>query len=224
MQAKRLLFRLFLFFLALNSPTILHAQQNRSTSEILTLDQVMSVFTVSVKRAFKIDYPIFRVYKYADQSGQYFCVLTESFDSIETNEEGKPDTLHHAIRAIDLKADGGRFTKVWELNDFISKQYRYERSIWFWTTYVDFQDVDNDGLIEPILVYGTNGRDAIDGPRVKIMIYYKGHKVAIRHKESDLDEGRETALDNSYETLPAAIKMRIETKMKQMDQDGRAHF
>jgi hypothetical protein len=184
----------------------------------------MALFNDSVKRAFKIDYPIFQVFKYADRSGQYFCVLTESFDSAGTNEEGKPDTLHHSIRAIDLKADGGSLTKMWELNDFISKQYHYEHSIWFWTKYIDFQDVDNDGLIEPILVYGTNGGDDVDGPRIKIMIYYKGHKVAIRHKESDLDDGRETVLDKSYEALPAAIKKHIEAKMKKMDQNGNAHF
>jgi len=156
-----------------------------------------------------------------DRSGQYFCLLTESLDSVGLTGEGKPDTLHHFIRAIDLKLNGGWFTKIWELNDFISKQYRYEKSIWFWTKYVDFLDLDNDGLIEPILVYGTNEADAIDGPRVKIMIHYKGQKVAIRRKDSGLDGGKETFLDNSYETLPAALKQHIEAKMNQMDRDGK---
>lgn len=163
-------------WIALFSPFILHAQQNKTTSEIpqtrtaseiLTRSQALSIVNDSVKKAFKIDYPIYRVYKYTDVSGQYFCVLTESTDSIATNAEGEPDTAHHTIRAIDLKLDNGKFTKVWEINDFILKNGS-EISIWFWTKFCEFQDLDNDGLIAPLLFMGHIPWTNLSSPASKI--------------------------------------------------------
>lgn len=209
--------------IALWSPFILRAQQNKPTSEIIPLSQVPSIFNDSVKKACKIDYPIFRVYKYTDQSGQYFCVLTESNDSFATTDEGKPDTAHHFIRAVDLKLGNGRLTKVWEINDFILKNSA-EFSIWFWGRYCEFQDFDNDGLIEPVIVYGTHSSDEINGNRIKFIIYYKGQKIAIRHQESDLDEGRYTKVDEAFHSLPQKLKDVIRAKMQLMNKMGLAIF
>src|SRR5579872_7290449 len=105
MKRRPLTFGPFYLFVALLSPSFLLAQQNKPASEILSRTQVVSIFTDSVKQAFKINFPIIRVYKYADRSGQYFCVLTETMDSIVKDDEGGYDTLHHAIRAINLKSD-----------------------------------------------------------------------------------------------------------------------
>jgi len=176
---------------------------------------MLSIVNDSVKKAFKIDYPIYRVYKYTDGSGQYFCVLTESTDSIGTDADGKPDTAHHSIRAIDLKLENGKFSKVWEINDFM-KTHGPEISIWFWTKFCEFQDFDNDGLIEPIIVYGTHSLDEVDGNRVKFIIYYKGQKIAIRHHDSDLDEGRSTEVDKAFHALPQKLKDAVRAKMELM--------
>ncbi|MBN8851683.1 MAG: hypothetical protein BGO55_05230 [Sphingobacteriales bacterium 50-39] len=219
-------------WIALFCPFILHAQQNktaseipqtRTASEILTRSQALSIVNDSVKKAFKIDYPIYRVYKYTDVSGQYFCVLTESTDSIATNAEGEPDTAHHTIRAIDLKLDNGKFTKVWEINDFILKNGS-EISIWFWTKFCEFQDLDNDGLIDPIIVYGSHSMDEINGNRVKFIIYYKGQKIAIRHQDSDLDEARSTEVDKTFHPLPQKLKDAVKAEMLLINKAGLAIF
>jgi hypothetical protein len=193
-------------------PFYVKAQQ----SELLNRAQVASIINDSVKAQFKISYPIFRVYKYVDVSGQYYCVLTESIDSIAKNDDGSDDTLHHSIRAIDLKLENSRFSKVWELNDFIEKHDSHESSIWFWTKFSEFRDVDNDGLVEPIIIYGTRDDDDIEGGRVKIMIYYKGQKIAIRHHDSDLDEGRSTDVDKAFYSLPQKLKEEVNVKIRLM--------
>lgn len=227
MRLKPLPFRLLYLFIALLSPSFLQAQEIKPASELLTTTQVRSIFTDSVKRAFNINFPIIRVYKYVDRSGQYFCVLTETMDSIGKNEEGGYDTLHHSIRAINLKTDGKGWAKVWELNDFILKPEQYqipELSIWFWTRFFDFQDFDNDGLIEPILVYGTRSKVGFDEARVKIIIYYKGHKVAVRHQDSVEDDGRWTEFDKSYQGLPQKLRDCIKARIQLMEDSGVAHF
>src|SRR5260370_35695617 len=69
-------------FLALLNLTFGTAQQNSPKSELLPASRVAAIFTDSVKKEFRLNYPIFRVYRYVDRSGEYYCVLTESSDSI----------------------------------------------------------------------------------------------------------------------------------------------
>lgn len=88
-----------------------------------------------------------------------------------------------------------------------------ESTIWFWTSDISFKDYDGDGLIEPVIVYGTWGINGYDDGRVKIIIFYKGKKVAIRHQSSVLDGGRSTEYDAAYESLPKKLKEDLEVKM-----------
>ncbi len=164
-----------LFLMLIFGPSILRGQQNHPSSEILSQSQVSATITNSVKRQFGINFPIIRVYKYVDRSGKYFCVLTEKLDSLFTGEEGKYDTLHLAIRAIDLREDSGKLMKVWEINDHAirdSKIEVVEQSMWFWTKYIEFNDFDGDGVIEPIIVYGTHSDSDLASGRVKCMVIY----------------------------------------------------
>jgi hypothetical protein len=208
-------------------PLILRAQQIKPSSEILSHDRVTMIINEPVRNQFSIRFPIVRVYKYTDKSGQYYCVLTEKFDSLVEKERGGYDTLHYSIRAIDLKYDSGKFQKIWEINDHAIRDPGIEgpeQSIWFWTRYVEFADFDDDGLIEPIIVYGSRTDDDVNGGRVKFIIYCKGRKVALRHHDSDLDEGRSTQFDPEYRNLPPKLKARIKAKMIAMDKDGNAIF
>ncbi|HVU59160.1 MAG TPA: hypothetical protein VHD83_29060 [Puia sp.] len=209
--------------IALCAPFSLRAQQHKTTSEMIPAPRASSVIDDSVKKAFDINSFIFRVYKYTDTSGQYFCVLTESNDSFATTDEGKPDTAHYRIRAVNLRSDNGKMTKVWEINDFILKN-GLEISIWWWTRFCLFQDYDDDGLIEPIIIYGTHSTDNIDGNRIKFIIYYKGQKIALRHHDSDLDEGRHTEVDKAFHSLPQKLKDAVKAKMELMNKEGLAIF
>ncbi|HTI92848.1 MAG TPA: hypothetical protein VL727_19760 [Puia sp.] len=217
-----LLFLMFIF-----RPCILQAQQNQPSSEILSQSQVSATINDAVRKQFDINFTIIRVYKYADRQGRYYCVLTEKFDSLAKDKEGKYDTLHYAIRAIDLREDSGKLRKVWEINDHAIRDPKIEgieQSIWFWTKYIEFTDYDGDGLIEPIIVYGSNSESDPAGGRIKFIIYYKGRKVAIRHQDSDLDEGRGTQIDKEFYTLPSKLKERVKIKMLAMNKAGQAIF
>jgi hypothetical protein len=216
---------LFLTFIC--RPCIPLAQQKQPSCEILSQSQVSATINDAVKKQFGINFTIVRVYEYVDRSGQYYCVLTEKFDSLASTEEGKYDSLHLAIRAIDLREDSGKLKKVWEINDHAIRDPKIEgveQSIWFWTKYIEFTDFDGDGLIEPIIVYGSHSDSDLASGRIKFIIYYKGREVAIRHQDSDLDEGRSTHIDKEFYTLPPKLKESIHTKMQAMNKADQAIF
>lgn len=212
--------RTLVCFLLIFSPVMLKAQQKLLTGEILTNTQIAQIITDSVKKEFKLDYPIFRVYRYIDKSGEFLCVLTESNNTIDSEN----DTFNHSIKAVDLKVVNDKFEKVWEINDNILKNHNGETSIWFWTRFSDFQDFDNDGLVEPIIVYGTRASSGYDNDRIKFIIYYKGKKIAIRHQNGILDNERQTLVDDSFYALPQKLKDNIKTKMAVMVKEEKAIF
>ena len=198
----------------------INAQQKLLQSEILSKEQVQTIFADSVRKEFKLNYPIFRVYKYSDKSGKYLCVLTESNDSID-NEK---DTFNHSIKAVNLRIDNNKLEKTWEINDYILKNEKQENSIWFWTRYIEFKDFNNDSLIEPIIIYGTSGMNGYGDGRIKFIIYYNGNKIAIRQQNGVLDNQRNTQIDKEFFSLPQKLKDAVKAKTKLMVENNQAIF
>lgn len=180
-------------------------------SEILSPKKVAVIFTDPLKKNLGLTFPIFRVYRYSDKTGQYYFVFTESRDSV--GEEN--DTINYKIKGINLKIEKNNIHKVWEVNDFINKSAE-ETTIWFWTRYADFTDYDRDSLADPIIVYGTGGPNGNEDGRIKILIYYRGQKIAIRHQNGTLDNQRETQVDKAFYGLPETLQSVIRQKMEAM--------
>jgi hypothetical protein len=182
--------------------------------ELLSRSALKEVFTEPVLKSFNLNFPIYKAYRYADKTGEYYCALTESMDTI-TNE----DTFSYKIKAINFKYVDGKLSKTWEINDNILKETEVEldeTSIWFWTKFSDFKDYDGDGVADPIIIYGTGDMGNTQAGRIKILVYYKGKKYAIRHQNSSLDYGRETTVEKAYYDLPKSIRLIVKQKMKAM--------
>ncbi len=197
--------------------------QNSSCSQaVLSQKETARIFTDSLKKQFNILYPISRVYKCTDKSGQFLIVLTESNDMITAK-----DTMHQHIQAINLSYNKNELIKKWEMNDAKNKETKdkeAEISIWFWTSYCVLQDIDKDSLIDPILVYGTKGANEYDDGRIKIIICYKGQKIALRHQNGVLDFERNTRVDKGFYSLPIKIQIKVRELMKKMTSQNRAVF
>ncbi|SHM00414.1 M949_RS01915 family surface polysaccharide biosynthesis protein [Chitinophaga sp. CF418] len=192
----------------------LYAQQVKS--EILSPATTSTIFTDDVIKQFNLQHPIRRVYNYQDQSGAYYLVLCESIDGVT-----KDDTLHQKINAVNLKKDGNGLVKTWELKDFINSNNAnsgQETSIWFWTKFCEVKDLDGDGNVDPLIIYGSSADDGYDDGRIKFILYYKGQKVAIRHQNSTMDEGRNIQIDAAFYTLPQAIQQHIKQLMKMLSE------
>jgi hypothetical protein len=212
--------RYIISFLIIMVNAVYSFAQQPPAAEILSSRQVTTLLTDSLKQAFNLRYPVYKIYQYSDRSGLYYCVLTESRDSISIEK----DTFNRSIRAVTLKIDHGKWYKAWELNDFIVKNEYEESSIWFWSRYIEFTDFDNDALVDPVIVYGTSAMNGYGDGRIKFLVYYKGQKVVIRHQNGTLDFERETQVDKAFYTLPQALQLAVKQKMEMMMKNEQAIF
>ena len=212
--------RFSLLFVALLFSSSLLAQSAQSKQ--LQTAEIERIFTPTKKAALGIEYEIYRVYSYSDKSGSYYFVMTENAYS-GINNEVKND----ALKGFCIKNDFGQLSNLWSLRDFKKKKSADEggeNSIWFWSKYCSFSDLDGDGLIEPVIVYGTSGINGTGDGRIKILTYYKGVKKAIRHQNGTLDNERNTQVDASFYKLPMAIQKGVRNMMMKITENDHGIF
>lgn len=201
------------FFLKLNAQT---------TTRILAHDETQQLITDSCRKSFNINAPILRVYELKQTLRTTYWILTEHISKIN-----QTDTFHDKLKAIELSIENGIWTKKQEVNDFTETNTISgitENNIWFWTRYCQFEDTDKDGTCDPILVYGTRGDNGFDDGRIKILIFYKGKKTAIRHQNGVLDSERSTKVDPSFYQLPPAIQTQVKTILKKITEVNHGIF
>lgn len=150
------------------------------------------------------DFPIYRAFEFSDKGGVYELVLGENQKVIS-----KKDTLNTKIQAICAINDHGGFLEKWRINDLLEDYDPKETTIWFWTKYCSTKDIDGDGYIDPVIVYGTR-TEYNEIRRVKIITVYKNKKYAIRAVECDLDYCRSFKKDQNWNALPQKIKMFVD--------------
>jgi len=156
------------------------------------------------------DFPIYRAFEFQDKGGVYELVLGENQKTIS-----KKDTLNTKIQAICLINDHGGFLEKWRINDLLEDNAPKETNIWFWTKYCSTKDIDEDGYIDPIIVYGTRTEDGFIR-RVKVITVYKNKKYAIRAVECDLDDCRSFKKDQNWNMLPQKIKTYVDQLLAKM--------
>lgn len=206
------------FFLLIN---IAFGQTKVAT--IVSEKEVKQIFTATVKQKFGITFNIYRVYRYTEKTGTFLVAFTENIANITA----KKDTLIDKIKGYCFKESNNLLEKQWEINDFIAKQANdsnVETTIQFWTQYLDFQDIDKDTIVEPILVYGTKGINDYEDGRVKILVFYKGKKVAIRHQNGVLDDERNTQIDIDFYDLPQSLQSHVKEIMNKIAINKHAIF
>jgi hypothetical protein len=85
-----------------------------------------------------------KTYHYVDHSGEHYFLLTEEIKNEEKNTK---------IKAINVVVVNGKAVLDYEIND--SSVHGGETGIWFWSRYSKFEDVTHEGVITPVIVYGT---------------------------------------------------------------------
>ncbi|NML19409.1 hypothetical protein HHL16_00920 [Pseudoflavitalea sp. G-6-1-2] len=202
--------KICLILLALTGANLLSAQISAVTHELVSPSS-LTWLTDSLKQVYRLSYPVSSVHHYTDQSGNYYCVFTESLDSVGQ----KSDSFHYRIRAVNLKlAENGQYSKVWDMNDYVLQRDQSENTIWFWKSYIAFEDIDKDGLADPLIVYGTTTNNGLKNGRVKCMIFYKGEKIGVRHQNGLQTAERNTTIDKSFYAMPAPVQLAVSQRME----------
>lgn len=192
-----------------------------SKYKYLSDEEVERIFTHEKKKELGITYDIWKVYSYSDKSGKYYLVLTERQYKEAISERGY---IVDRIRGINYKREGGQLVKTFEMNDFVnSNGVDYNSDIHFYTRYIYVEDFDEDGYQEPIIIYGASD-GYVEDSLVKILIYQKARKIAIRISNSSLDYDRWIQVDKSFYSLPKAIKERVIRQMEAMQENGHCYY
>ena len=202
---------LFLLFSFLS----LQAQPDSSGATLLTDKQVQTLFPQETLKEIGVTFPIRKVYAFQDKLGKQYLIISEN----NTN----PDKAT-SIKAFNVLLKEETPPQVlWTITDAIDDT---EKAIWFYTRYISLTDLNNDGYIDPIVLYGTESQygEPYEENRVKFIIYYLGKKTAIRHQNSSLDDGRHTQIDRSYYKLPLALKKKIRSIVVTLEERGHALF
>ncbi|SEL60652.1 hypothetical protein SAMN04488505_102663 [Chitinophaga rupis] len=172
--------------------------QAQTRARILSRHSTDSLFTPALQQQLEISYPIFRAYQYTDKGGTGYLLL------MEKSETHGLDTTVTNLAAACIQQEQGGFKILWKMKDLLEPE---ESSIWFWSKYIQLQDLNGDGYIDPYVVYGSRSREE-EGEyrRLKILLYNNGSKTAIRAVTGTLDEERSLQYDKSFSALPAAMQ------------------
>ncbi|MXO07151.1 YARHG domain-containing protein [Flavobacterium sp. HBTb2-11-1] len=183
--------------------------EKNSKYKTLSAEKINQSFTKEKRKELGINFVIWKVYDYKDKTGSYYLVLTE--DKYKETVNG--NNFNNAVKAFNFKIEDGRWIKTFETNDFKDS---HEDSIWFWSKYIYVEDFDSDGIIDPIIIYGTSGPNLYDDGRIKILLYYKGKKIGIRIQNGILDDERNFTVDADFYALPKKIQEKITEQMSMM--------
>jgi hypothetical protein len=160
-----------------------------------------------------ISLPIIKGFEFKDKGGVYNLFFCENQNEISTK-----DTLSTRIEAFCYLKDHEKYIEKWRISDFLDKSPDIsgspEISIWFWTRYTSNTDIDKDGFVDPVVVYGTKTDNGYR--RIKIIVLYKGGKYVIRAEECDLDLCRTFKKDNGFSKLPKDIQRYIDSLLEKM--------
>jgi len=187
---------------------ILAAQWVSAQTRMLSKHQIDSIFT-------GLEYPVFRGWEYKDPAGLHYLLLMEKYSQTKPK-----DTITTNISAVCMSKyvkEQEIPTLRWKMKDLLEED---EKSIWFFTRYISPRDIDGDGYVDPLIIYGTSPKeDGSDHRRLKMLVYYRYSKVAIRAVTGTLDVERNTQYDAAFYKLPPSIQSYMKQLLQQISKD-----
>lgn len=178
--------------------------------KILKSDEVEEITNAGVDLLL----PVFKGFEYRDRGGMWDMMLLE-----DGYAQGRDTATNSTIEGVLLLLDHGGYLKKMAFTDVIQDD---ERDIRFWTSYCSFIDLDNDGHVDPIIVYASyrgDSRAEEEAARINIFILHKGRKAGIYAKECALDSCRSIRFDKNYTSLPHAIRQHLSKLMQVMREE-----
>ena len=170
--------------------TAAFAQETKIESHQLSETEIDTIFSAEVKSKYDIDFEVYRGYRYDDQAGSHFILMTENNipKGSDRFRKGHLKVYNDSIKTYFFECKEEQLKLKRTLTDFIiNREFLPEYSIAHWTKFFELDDYDGNGSIDPILVYGTYGMNGASDGRIKIIILQNNQKIAIRHQNGVLD-------------------------------------
>ena len=165
--------------------------------------EAKDILSDSLKTVYNLKEPQIKIYAYSDKSGNYLTILNEQ-KGIYTL--GKNDTTNVKATAVNLKSESGKLSKTWTLEKEVLPDFVVGvQDIHFLNEQLEFSDLNNDSLVEPILVYQTFTERTLS-------IIYKNQIVSIAHQFKGYDFNT-LNIDTAFYALPSEIIIYLQSKL-----------
>lgn len=216
--------KLLFFFLGI---AIAFAQETNIESHQLSETEITTIFSSEVKNKYDIDFEVYRAYAYEDKAGSHIILMTENHitKGNDTFRKTHLKVYSDSIKTyfFDIKNEQLKLKRT--LTDFIiQREFMPEYSISYWTKFFELDDFDGDGIIDPILIYGTYGMNGASDGRIKIIVLQNNKKMAIRHQNGILDGERHSTVDAAFYELSEGIQKQVIKQMEAIAENGSAIF
>lgn len=180
------------------------ATQNNTAFRCLHDIEINTIFNDRVKLYLGIQFEILDVYSFSDILGSYYLVITADPCYSANNQIVGYDKL----RVINYEREGDYLLYNYELKDVLDNAIN-EKNIEFLPKYTFIEDLNGDGIADPIIIYRMLD-ELKKTSRIKIIIY-SGNKIisGLRIRSSEKEKDRLIQVDPEFYTLSENIKDRV---------------
>lgn len=163
-------------------------------------------------------YEVSYVFPYEDRSGRYKLILGESAYNHYSKTQDKA-IFKEALKAVLCKEEGGYLLKQMELEDKVRMKGNLF-DIRFLPYYTLLEDVDGDGLVDPIFVYTTYGINGHAQGRTGICLIYKSDILEISVQNDVSKDESLISGSSNIRFLPEVVRLRLIRLIEQLQKDG----
>ncbi|NDV70407.1 YARHG domain-containing protein [Dysgonomonas sp. 25] len=164
-----------------------------------------------------VSYDIRDVYFYSDDTGKHSLILS-SIPYDPYDDQG--DVFNHIIKVNYCKVEGDRFMySENELTDLVMQEAG-EIDIRFLTQYTSIDDVNGDGIANPIVVYAVMCDEGYRNGWVKVVVKYGGVLSTVYISNSAEERNPVMSITSGYYALPVEMKGRVKSLLLRIEKDG----
>jgi len=162
----------------------------------LPADKINTLFSKEVRTKFNLHSKTPLVYSYNDKEGLHYLVIDAPYESLKTHNYPKDMKIY----AFTMK--NNYLVLAWKIRDFSEDGVYIHMD-------ENMKDIDDDGYIDPILFYFLENE-------FKIILVYKGKKIAIRAKYIYEIKNTKINIDKQLYSLPQEIQNAVVAKIKHL--------
>lgn len=163
-------------------------------------------------------YSIKYIFQYNDRDGNHAIILGESPYSYFNSKQDRP-VFNNVIKAVYCKEEDGFLMKRAEIEDRINTSSNLF-DIRFMPQYIYLDDINGDGLTDPIITYSSMGSNGYADSRTRISLLYKKNIITIDIQNLSGKKHSEINISTHFHLLPLSIKDKLKSIVKDLNYDG----
>lgn len=195
--------------------------EDQQTRNLLSPAETKQLLTPEIKKYLGIlFYNIRYVYRYKNVSENNYIILAENpYNDYKDN----PPLYNDYLKLLFCINEGNLPLIRYDISDLIDIKSG-EFDIRFLQKYFSIEDLDMDGVVEPIIVYGAMGENGYHNGWIKIIINYKNELSTIIINNSDKKNEKSISLTSKFYSLPNIIQQKTISILEKIETDSLMNY